>query len=538
MNTPSQAPALDGPGAAAVVPSVSQPDEQSRRNLLGFFVMVVGMFMAILDIQIVASSLVEIRAGLNASATEVSWVQTSHLIAEVIMIPLSGWLARLLSTRWLFTISAIGFTISSIACGLAWNLESMIVFRAIQGFIGGAMIPTVFAVAIQMFRGPRAARMSILIGLIVTLAPTLGPTLGGWVTQAMSWHWLFFINVLPGAAIAILVPILVDVDRPEPGLLKQIDLPGLGLIAAFLGSLQFVLEEGPRNDWFEDRTIAIFALVCVVAGVLFIHRSLTHPRRMIDLTAFADRNFAVGCLYSLIIGVGLYGSVYLVPQFLGQVRGYDSLKIGYIMMVVGLAQLLSAPVAGIMANKLDSRIMLALGLVLFGVSSHLITNLTNQSGYGEMFWAQALRGFSLMFCFLPINQLALGHLRAAKLKNASGLYNLMRNLGGALGLALLNTLLQDRASLHYQRMAEHVSAANDRVAGFLEGLSARFADTLDAGTSDQAALKVLDSMITREALTISFNDAFLIIAGVFGLAIVLMPIVRNVRFGGAPEGAH
>jgi len=534
MASASEAAAAD-PAAA---PHAGEPDAKSRRNVAGFFIMVVGMFMAILDIQIVASSLTEIRAGLNASSTEVSWVQTSYLIAEVVMIPLSGWLARLLSTRWLFTISAAGFTFASILCGVAWNLESMIIFRAFQGFIGGAMITTVFAVAMQLFRGPGAARTTIVIGLIVTLAPTLGPTLGGYVTQALSWHWLFFINVIPGLAITILVPLLVDVDRPEPGLIRQIDLPGLGLIAIFLGSLQFVLEEGPRNDWFEDRQIALFAIVCVVTGVLFIYRGLTHPRRMIDLTAFADRNFAVGCLYSLILGVGLYGTVYLVPQFLGQVRAFDSLKIGYVMMVVGLAQLLSAPVAGMLAARIDSRLMLALGLLLFGYSSWLITDLTSQASYAEMFWAQALRGFSLMFCFLPINQLALGHLQVAKLKNASGLYNLMRNLGGALGLALLNTLVQDRTSLHYQRMAEHISPANEQVMGFLDGLSAHLADRLGDGASDQAALKLLESMVAREALTKSFNDAFLVIAAVFGIAIILMPIVRKVRFGAGPEGGH
>jgi DHA2 family multidrug resistance protein len=545
MNAPPRAATLpvpspaEAPTPAATVSTPPAPTGMpDRRTVAGFFVMVFGMFMAILDIQIVASSLAEIRAGLNASATEVSWVQTSYLIAEVIMIPLSGWLARLFSTRWLFTLSAVGFTLSSVLCGLAWNLDSMIVFRALQGFIGGAMIPTVFAVAISTFRGPQAARTSIFIGLIVTLAPTLGPTLGGWVTQALSWHWLFFINIVPGIAIAILVPLLVDVDRPEPGLLRQIDLPGLALIAAFLGSLQYVLEEGPRQDWFADRSITLFALVAIVAGVLFIHRGLTHPRRMIDLTAFADRNFAVGCLYSLVIGVGLYGSVYLVPQFLAQTRGVDSLKIGYAMMVVGLAQLISAPLAGALANRLDSRLMLGLGLALFGWSSYLITGLTNQSGFWELFWAQSLRGFSLMFCFLPINQLALGHLQANRLKNASGLYNLMRNLGGALGLALLNTVLQDRYSLHHQRLAEHITPARPEVAETLEGLAARVADTLGPAGADQAALKMIEGMVGREALVMSFNDLFLLIAGVFVLALLFMPLVRRVRFGERGEGAH
>jgi DHA2 family multidrug resistance protein len=525
--------------AAPLLNPAAPPHLASRRNFFGFLVMALGMFMAILDIQIVASSIAEIGAGLNASPQEVSWVQTSYLIAEVVMIPLSGWLARLLSTRWLFTISAVGFTLASLVCGLAWNLESMIVFRAVQGFIGGAMIPTVFATSMTIFRGRSQGRSVILIGLIVTLAPTLGPTLGGWITHAMSWHWIFFINVVPGLAIAMLVPILIDVDRPEPGLLKRIDGLGLLFVAAFLGGLQFVLEEGPRRDWFADQAVSIMAVVSAASGLLFLWRGLFHPNRMIDLRAFGNRNFAVGCLYSFIIGIGLYGSVFLIPQFFSQVRHYDSLTIGYIMMVVGIAQFVSAPIAGVILNRVDSRLMLAVGLALFGYSTYLAGQVTsNQTGFNEILWPQALRGFSLMFCFLPINMLALAQFEAVQLKNASGLYNLTRNLGGAIGLALINTIVQNRATLHYERLAESMSAADSATRLALNRMTAHFSNTLGDQAAEQAALKLLDGLVTREALVLSFADAFYLMTGVFVVSLVLMPLVRRVRLGNRPGEAH
>ncbi|HEY7687570.1 MAG TPA: DHA2 family efflux MFS transporter permease subunit [Dongiaceae bacterium] len=505
------------------------------REWLGFLAMVLGMFMAILDIQIVASSLSEIQAGIAASVDEISWVQTSYLIAEVVMIPLSGFLSRLLSTRTLFVVSSTGFTLASIACAMSWNLESMIVFRALQGFIGGAMIPTVFATAFTLFPERQRTQVTVMIGLVATMAPTLGPTLGGWLTQTMSWHWLFLANVLPGAIVILIVAWLVDFDRPDWSLMKGFDALGLGLMALFLGSLEYVVEEGPRDDWFEDETITLFAIIAAVAAVFFFIRMFTYKRPIVWLRAFHDRNFAVGSLYSFIIGIGLYGSVYLMPLFLSRVRDWNSLDIGILMIVTGAAQFLSAPVAGALSRKLELRVMLAFGLLMFGAGCWLQSFATAEWGFWEYFAPQAVRGFSLMFCFLPINTLALGTLPPEELKNASGLYNLMRNLGGAIGLAAINTVMIQQTDVHRLRLSEHLTSANPGVMDFLASLAQRYA-SLGVGDPQAAALATLTGLADREALVMTFNDTLLLMAGLFIAALALMPLIRKPRAAAAGAG--
>jgi len=496
------------------------------RQWVGFMAMVVGMFMAILDIQIVSSSIREIQAGLSASADEITWVQTAYLIAEVIMIPFSGYLSRLLSTRILFVVSAVGFTLMSIGCALATSLDAMIAFRVLQGFIGGAMIPTVFATSFIMFPAERRAGVTVLIGLVATMAPTLGPTLGGYLTQTLSWHWMFLANVLPGIAVALAVWSFVDIDRPDWSLLKGFDFPGLLLMALFLGSLEYVFEEGPRNDWLEDEVIATFAVLGVAGGLLFFWRMFTYRQPIVWLKAFHDRNFAIGSLYSFILGIGLYGSVYLLPAFLGRVRGFNSLQIGLLMIVTGAFQFASAPIAGALSKRLDLRVMLALGLSLFGTGVYLQSFETAEWGFWEFALPQAVRGISLMMCFIPINTLALGTLPPSELKNASGLYNLMRNLGGAIGLGALNTVLIDRLALHYQRLAENVTAARPAAQAFLDGLAGRLGDMIPTD-ADLAALRKLSDLVAREATVLAFNDALLLMAGVFAFALLLMPLIRK-----------
>jgi MFS transporter, DHA2 family, multidrug resistance protein len=511
------------------------PRAVSTRDWFGFLAMIFGMFMAILDIQIVSSSLAEIQAGLSASADEISWVQTSYLIAEVVMIPFSGFLSRLLSTRVIFVVSAAGFTLTSVLCALAWNLESMIVFRALQGFIGGAMIPTVFATAFTLFPPARRAAVSVMIGLVATMAPTLGPTLGGWLTDTFSWHWLFLANVLPGFVVMISVWTLVHFDEPDWSLLKGFDFPGLMLMATFLGSLEYVVEEGPRNDWFEDQTIFSFAVIAGIGAVLFFWRMFTYDRPIVWLRAFHDRNFAIGSLYSFVIGIGLYGSVYLLPLFLGRVRGWNSLEIGLLMIVTGASQFASAPIAGALSQRMELRVMLALGFSMFGLGAFLQSFQTAEWGFWQFFLPQMVRGFSLMFCFIPINTLALGTLPPAELKNASGLYNLMRNLGGAIGLAAINTLLIDRFAMHEQRLADHITATRPVVQGFLDNLSARY-ETIVPVDPDLAALKTLHRLVEREALVLTFNDALLLMAGAFFLSLLLMPLIRKPKAVGEGGG--
>lgn len=511
--------------------------EVTLREWAGFIAMAFGMFMAILDIQIVSSSLSDIQAGISASADEVSWVQTSYLIAEVIMIPLSGYLSRIFSTRLIFCLSCTGFTLMSLFCSFAWNIESMIFFRTLQGFVGGAMIPTVFSASFTMFPARLRPTVGVIVGLVATLAPTLGPTLGGYLTQIFSWQWLFLINIVPGILVTILVWFLVNIDTPNFSLLKKFDVLGALLMALFLGSLEYILEEGPREGWFEDMTILSFTCIMVLAGLSFFWRVLTYQEPIVDLKAFIDRNFSIGCFYSFTIGIGLYGTVYLIPLFLARIRGYNSLQIGELMMVAGLFQFAAAPLGGQLLKRIDMRYMLALGIMLFFWSIHLSSTLTNQASFDEYFWPQALRGMAIIFCFLPINNLALGTLPPERLKNASGLYNLMRNLGGAIGLALINTILIKRLDLHKARISDNLKTGKLQLENFLYGLETTFSD-LNLLDEHRAVLKTLSRLVEREAGVQAFNDCYIVMGGLFAISFFLIFLLRKPEQSFQDEMSH
>ena len=494
---------------------------------IGFFSMAIGVFMAVLDIQIVASSLQKIQAGLSATKDEIAWVQTSYLIAEVIIIPLSGWLGRVFSTRYLYVLSAGGFTLASLLCAFAWNLPSMIVFRCLQGFIGGAMIPMTFTVIFILFPPRLQPAMTIVLGLIVTMAPTVGPVLGGFLTETYTWELLFLINIIPGIIVCMAVWRYLDIDQPDWALLQKIDFVGIALIAVFLGSMQFVLEEGASKQWFEDHLIVALTLVAVVSGIAMLIWELKNPHPIIDLYAFRHINFAIGCGYSFVLGVGLYTIIYLTPIYLSSVKGLNSLEIGYYLMVVGMFQLLSAFIAGPLEKKMDLRWMLCLGLSLFALGSWMNSDLTVESGYWEFFWPQAIRGTALMLCFLPINTLALGRLPVEEVKNASGLYNLMRNLGGAIGLAVANTQMVYLTKAHYATLRESVTATSYQAQEMLEGLAASMSQ-MNLPDPDLAALKQITGLALREAEVMTFNILFQVIAVMFLASLAVAPFLKKV----------
>ncbi|MBX8812927.1 DHA2 family efflux MFS transporter permease subunit [Ochrobactrum sp. MR34] len=500
--------------ASTTMQAVPAAEEKiDPRKALAFLAMVFGMFMAILDIQIVSASLAEIQAGLGASSDEISWVQTSYLIAEVVMIPLSGFLGRLLSTRVLFTVSAAGFTAASVLCATATNIEQMIVYRAIQGFIGGGMIPSVFAAAFTIFPPSKRSIVSPIVGLVATLAPTVGPTIGGYLSHAFSWHWLFLVNVGPGILVAIAAWNLIDFDKGDKSLLAKFDWWGLAGMAAFLGSLEYVLEEGPRNDWFQDSHIVIMTVVLVAGALMFFYRAFTAEEPIVDLSAFRNMNFALGSSFSFIMGVGLYGLTYLYPLYLGSIRGYDALMIGEALFVSGLAMFMTAPLAGFLSTRMDPRLMMMIGFIGFAAGTYLMTGLTADWDFYELLLPQILRGCSMMLCMVPINNLALGTLHPSHIKNASGLFNLMRNLGGAIGLAVINTMLMRRGDLHYAQLSEHLNWGNREAQEMLANLTAKF----NAAGMDGAniALMKLSGMVRQQATLMSFIDVFMILTVLF-----------------------
>jgi DHA2 family multidrug resistance protein len=521
------------PASAAAARSPIRP--APLRIWIGVLAMVFGMFMALLDIQIVTSSLAQIQGGLSASADEISWVQTSYLIAEVVMIPLSGILSRLLSTRVLFVASTVGFTISSALCASATSLGAMIFFRVLQGFLGGAMIPTVFPVIYTVFPPRQLAVVMVIISLILNLSSTVGPTLGGYLTDTYSWHWLFLVNIVPGVLVATTVWWLIDIDKPNWSLLRGFDLPGLVLMALFLGCLEYALEEGERWDWFADATIRGAAIVSAISACLFFWRVLSYRQPIIDLRAYRIRNFAMGSLFTFVVGVGLYCGTYVVPLFLAEVRGFSSWQIGTTVVVTGCAQIVVSPITTIIARKIDLRLMLATGMGLFALAMYLTAGLTNQASFNELLIPQIIRGVALMFCFLPANLIALGSLPPDLLKGAAGLYNLMRNLGGAIGLAMLGTVMNDRLHFHWNRLIESVNPARPAVQHFLDAQSVHLAPHF-TGDTTPAAIKLLGGIVEREALVLSFNDVMLLIGSLFLIGLIMIPILK--RPGATPLSSH
>ncbi|MGB6767917.1 MAG: DHA2 family efflux MFS transporter permease subunit [Methyloceanibacter sp.] len=535
--TPRAGSAVDNLFATAVL----QPAQLStHRKVLALGVMCLGFFIAYLDIQIVAASLQEIGGGLSASQDEIAWVQTSYLIAEIVVIPLSGWLSRVLSTHWLFAASAAGFTLASLLCATATDIQSMIAFRALQGFLGGSMIPSAFTPAFVFFQGQQQVIAAAIVGSLASLAPTLGPVVGGFITDTWSWQWLFYINVVPGFLVAILVPVLVRIDKPDLALLRGADYLGIVLLALFLGCLEYVLEEGPRWDWFGEETIAACAWISGIAGVGFIVRSLTFSRPVVDLRALAIRNFSLGCWFSFVTGVGIFGTVYLTPLFLGRVRGLDAWQIGTALLSAGVFQLLAVPIYSLAANRIDLRWLMMFGLACFGIGMWSFTPLTHDWGWEELLLPHAFRGFAQMFCVAPIVTLTLGMLPPERLKSASGLFNLMRNLGGAIGIATCGTILNDRTNLHFLRIAEHLTAANAQAMNLVNSMTARYVQLWgDAGHAHAAAVKKLWLLAFREAQVETFADAYLVIAGCFAVAVLMVPLMRKVAPPKAPSSeAH
>jgi MFS transporter, DHA2 family, multidrug resistance protein len=513
--------------AARVAAVVPQPPPQ--RKALAFAILCLGCFIAFLDIQIVSASIGEIGGGLSASPDDMSWVQTAYLIGEIIVIPLAAWLSRVSSTRWLVTIGAAGFTITSMLCGMAWDIRSMIVFRALQGLFGGVMIPTAFTAAVVLFAGKQKAVAASCVSAAAGLAPTLGPVIGGWITDDWSWHWLFYINIVPGTAVAVLAPAFVRMDEPDLTLLKGADYLGMILMAVCLGCLDYVLEDGARWEWFSDDTIAMCAWTAALAGAGFVVRSLTYARPIVDLRAFANFNFCLGCWFSFVTGVGIFGLIYLTPLFLGHVRGFIAWQIGGAILWAGPFQLATVPIYGLLASRVDLRLLLLIGLVCFGLSMWLFTPIMNQWGFKEMLLPLAFRGIAVPFAIASTVTLTMGNLPPDRLKSASGLFALMRNLGGAIGIAVSATVVNDRTNLHFLRIAEHLNFSNTELAGWLHRMTSRYLQAWgDPMIGETAALKKLWEAAYREAQVQAFADAYLVIAVCFAISAMMVPLMRAV----------
>ena len=502
------------------------PDNASIRTWLGFILMCLGMFMAILDIQVVATSLPAIAEALDISRDAMSWIQTAYLIAEITAIPLTGWLTRVLTLRWMFVAAISLFSTASIGCASADNFATLISFRVVQGFAGGALIPAVFSAVFLLFPLRLHPLATTLAGIVAVLAPTVGPVVGGWITETWSWHWLFLINVAPGLVAAAATPFLLPRDKINLTELKNLDRLSLLLMAIALATLEIGLKQAPQDGWLAPRPLVLFA-VSLVSGWIFAKRTIKAAHPVVELTTLSARAFAVGCALSFCLGVGLFGSVYLMPVFLAYVRRHDAFEIGSIMLVTGVAQLITAPLAGYFESRLDPRKLSAFGFALFAAGLGLSFFQSRVADFDEMFLPQVLRGIAIMFCLLPPTRLALGALTPPQVPDASGLFNLMRNLGGAIGIAVIDTILYGRTVGHGEALRDRLIAGDVSAAKAI-GLDMQLFLHPPADVTQATIESYVRPMVERAAFAMSVNEAWMLLSAVAIVALVL------VWFAGRP----
>ncbi|MCA6064082.1 DHA2 family efflux MFS transporter permease subunit [Thalassolituus marinus] len=507
------------------------------KNWLAIAGALIGAFMAILDIQITNSSLKDIQAALGATLEESSWIATSYLVAEMIAIPLTGFFAAWLSPRRYLLWNTAGFILSSLACSFAWNLESMIFFRALQGFTGGALIPMAFTLIITLLPLDKRPVGMALFGVTATFAPSIGPSLGGWLTEAFSWHYIFYLNVIPGLAVMWLLAEGLDKAEGDDSQLKRIDVFGMVTMALGLGCLQIMLEEGAKEDWFDTEYIRWLALISFVCLGLFIRKQLMSEHPLVDLRLFRSRDFTLSCINYVVLGAGLFGSVYLVPLYLASVHNYTALDIGLVLMWVGFPQLPFFPLIPRILKYVDAKYLVAFGFSVMGISMFMNIHMTTEYDGSYLIPALLVRALGQPFIMVPLSILSSQNLKQEDIPSASTLYNVMRNLGGAVGIAVLATLLTERTDAHVVTLQQSIISGSQNAAEYFHTLGMMLGV---AGGAEEQPYAVVMQEVTRQAMVLSYNEAFmamgcmLLIAAAASLSI--RPAPKDAVTDGA--GAH
>jgi DHA2 family multidrug resistance protein len=490
-------------------------------------VVMLAAMMALIDISIVNVALTDIRASFGTPLDQIGWVSTGYMMANIVIIPMTGWFQRRFGYRKYFVASVLLFTAASALCGLAWNLPSLVMFRVLQGIGGGAIIPTAQAVLFARYPREEHGMAAGLYGLGAITGPLLGPTIGGYLIDASSWHWIFLVNVPVGIAAATLAWKVIEEPEFVPDR-RPIDRTGVILLATGMPALQYVLEEGNRDGWFDSTTIMMLSAVAVIALATFIVHELESPNPVVDLRVFKNRSYAAGTGINFLTGLALFGSSYLFSLFCGSVMHYTALDIGRVFLIAGLVQIILMPLVGKFAPRVDARLMLFVGVTIVAFSQYLGAQLTEVAGFSDLVAPQMVRAVGLAFIFIPVSVASLSDLPAEARGNATGLFNLTRELGGSLGTAWMGKVVADGMATHGAQLAEHVSAYSPTVQEQLAQLAGR-------GLPGEA---ILDLRVKGQALVLSFEDGFRIamVAILFGLALLLF--MKKPRAGVAVSGAH
>jgi len=507
---------LNGPQAAPTAPAIP------ARTWIAVVGATLGAFMAVLNIQIVNASLADVQGAIGAGIDDGGWISTSYLIAEIIVIPLSGWLAQVFSVRKYLLVNAFLFLVFSAACALAQDLPQMIALRAVQGFTGGVLIPMAFTLIITLLPKAKQPIGLALFALSATFAPAIGPTIGGYLTENWGWQYIFYVNLVPGAIMIGMLYVSLDASPMKLSLLRQGDWPGIITMAIGLAALQTVLEEGNKDDWFGSPFIVRLSVIAAVALTAFLVIELTVEKPLLNLRLLIRCNFGFGMLANFLLGIALYGSVFILPQYLSRIQGYNAEQIGMVLAWTGLPQLVLIPLVPRLMQRFDPRILITIGFALFAGSNFMNIYMTNDYATDQLFWPNIVRAVGQALVMAPLSAVATAGIEPENAGSASGLFNMMRNLGGAVGIAVLQTVLTKREQFHSNVLSESVSlfeqATRTRIAQLTQYfMSHGIANQADASSR---AIVAIGKIVQKQSFILAFSDTFYLLGAALIVALI------------------
>jgi MFS transporter, DHA2 family, multidrug resistance protein len=522
-NTPSAPADRPSPAAAAATQAVS------AKTWIAVIGATLGAFMAVLNIQIVNASLADIQGAIGAGIDDGGWISTSYLIAEIVVIPLSGWLAQVFSVRVYLLTNALLFLVFSAACALAQDLPQMIVLRAVQGFTGGVLIPMAFTLIITLLPKSKQPIGLAMFAISATFAPAIGPTIGGYLTENYGWEYIFYVNVVPGAIMVAMLFFSLEAKPMKLSLLREGDWTGIVTMAIGLSALQTVLEEGNKDDWFGSPFIVRLAVIAAVALTLFVVIELTSQKPLLNLRLLFRRNFGFGILANFLLGVALYGSVYILPVYLSRIQGYNSEQIGLVLAWTGLPQLLLIPLVPRLMKRFDPRIVIGIGFALFSASNFMNIYMTNDYATDQLFWPNVVRAIGQALVFAPLSAVATAGIEAENAGSASGLFNMMRNLGGAIGIAALQTLLTKREQYHSNVLSQSVSLFEQATRNRIDQLTQYFMNhgVIDRVDAVHRAYVAIGKVVQKQAFILAFSDTFYLLGVALIVALIASLMLKK-----------
>jgi len=488
-----------------------------------------GTVMEVLDISIVNVAVPDMMGNLGATLDQISWVATGYIVANVIILPLTGWLSSHFGRRRYLAGSIIMFTAASILCGLSRTLNELIIFRIMQGMGGAALLSTAQATLFEIFPPWQLGMVQAIFGIGVMVGPTVGPTLGGWITDSYSWRWCFFINVPIGILAAALTLMFMHDSKYKRASNGKVDVIGIGLLAIGIGALQTMLEKGHREDWFQSNLICWLALFSAVGIIAFVWWELRNPHPAVELHVLRFKDFTAGTLFGMILGFGLYGGIFVLPVYLQQLRGFTAAQTGWIMFPGGMATAITLPFTGKLVSKMAPRLMVTIGTSIFILTMWMLHFITLSTSAHQLFWPLALRGVAMGFLFMPLTMVALGSLKGKDIGAGTGLFNLARQLGGSAGIAFLSTFVDHRSTVHRATLVDNISVYNpialQRLHNAQQWLMSK---GMAAPVAKKGALALIDRSVQGQSMVMAYSDAFIIIGAAF---VVAMPLVLLFKKG-------